>query len=299
MAVDTESLAVFVEVAKLSSFSGASRSLKLPSTSVSYKVNKLEESLRVQLFNRTTRIVELTEIGREIFAKAEELLEIANEIGNLADSKISGVKGSLRISAPQALGSHLLGRWLIDFHIMYPGVRVELLSSNRYLDMQKDRLDFVFRLGPLSDSSLIARKLFDVQFCTFASPKFLDAHPEINHPNDLLQIPCVAAAMEGEAIDWHFHKDDTSLQLHVNGLITFEDIEWLIKAAVAHAGVAQLPLNMIDKELNSGQLIPVLKEWWPDPLTMYLVYAKEKHVSAKNRYFINYIIDMCSNLYNE
>lgn len=295
--MEIESIRVFTEVARQGSFSGAARSLKMPTTSVSYKINKLEESLKVQLLNRTTRTVELTEIGHEMYEKAMDLLATADDITNLADSKVAEAHGRLRISSPQAFGSHLLGSWLVDFQMAHPKVRIELLSSNLFLDMQRDKLDFTFRLGPLPDSSLIARKLFDVQFCTFASPAFLDRYPSIEHPDDLLKAPCITPAMEGGAINWRFQNHGENLQLQPDGIIIFEDIEWLIKAALEHAGVAYLPINMIDKELQSGNLVPVLQDWWGAPLTMYLVYVKEKHVPAKNRYFIEHIIEMCETLY--
>ncbi len=295
--MDIESLKVFAEVARRGSFSGAARSLNMPTTSVSYKVNKLEESLKIQLFNRTTRSVKLTEIGHEVLSKATELLDAANDISNLADSKVEEAQGFLRVSAPQAFGSHVLGEWLIDFHEKYPRVRIDMVSSNRFLDMQKHRLDYSFRLGPLPDSSLVARKLFDAQFCTFASPHFLQQHPAITHPSDLKQLPCIAAALEGQAINWCFQNEDGPIELQPDGIVTFEDMELLRKAASRGIGVAYLPIAMLDDELKFGTLVPVLQEWWASPVTMYLVYSKEKHVAAKNRYFVEYILEMCGALY--
>ncbi len=295
--MDIESLRVFTEVARRGSFSGAARSLKIPTTSVSYKISKLEQSLKIQLFNRTTRSVKLTEIGHEVLSKTTELLDAASDISNLADSKVEEAQGLLRVSAPQAFGSQLLGDWLIDFHAIYPQVRIDMVSSNRFLDMQKHQLDFAFRLGPLPDSSLVARKLFDTQFCTFASPQFLEKHPTIVHPNDLQQLPCIASALEGRAINWCFQNEGKTIQWQPDGIITFEDIELMRKAALKGLGVAYLPFAMLDNELKTGSLVPVLQEWWAGPLTMYLVYIKEKHVAAKTRYFIEYITKRCEALY--
>jgi len=288
--VDHEALKAFVEVARHNSFSAAAEFLQVSNTSVSYKIQKLEQSLNTQLFYRTTRAVSLTGLGQELLIMAKDLLSIAAEMKSLASEQMLDPQGKLRITATIAL-ERLLGEWLIEFCSRYNNIEIELLSSNRHLDLHEHRLDFAFRHGPLPDSTLIARKLMDTAFGVFASPSLIEKHLTIKHPNDLKALPCLSSLAQGRSLSWPFKKGRYQYQINPSGALGFENMELILKSALAGIGVARLPLLMADPAVNTGDLIPLLEDWWPAAGGLYWVYPQRTHLTSKDRCFIEFILN--------
>ncbi len=294
--MDLNALRIFAEVARLKSFTGAAQSLQLASTSVSNKVQKLERELRTRLLNRTTRSVTLTEAGHQVYAKAQQLLQNADEIEHLAASQAQEPQGLLRVTAPASLVQRPLGDWLIEFRLAHPKVEIELISSNRPLDFQEYQLDFAFRQGRLPDSNLIAKKLMDVHFGLFASPDLVERHRPLEDPKDIEAWPCVNLNIEGVTLPWQFQKADQLIQLEPKGVVRFDALELVQRAAVAGIGIAQLPVLQIEEDLKAGRLLPLLREWWPPPIGSHLVYSEREHMTAKNRCFLEFILRKCKEL---
>ncbi len=289
-------LLVFVEVARRGSFKAAAEYLELPTTNVSKKVKQLEEQLNTILLHRTTRTVSLTETGRKVLERAEQIAAGAEGIRRLAESQSQDPQGRLRIAAPSSVTKMLLAEWLIEFRVRHPKVFIEVISTNRYLDFMEDRLDFALRLGDMPDSSLIARKLFDVQCGLFASPDLIANHPALQHPRDLVAWPCIALSVEGQPFPWEFQEKGESFYFTPESVLCFEELELAQLAAVAGAGVAHMSFVQADEEIRSGRLLPLLTKYWPRPLRTHLVYARRDLLPAKNGCFLDFILQKCEEL---
>jgi len=288
--MDVDSIRIFVEVARLNSFSKAARSLNQSSSGVSSRIQKLEQDLGIRLFDRTTRAVHLTEIGEQMLVKANTLLTASDAIEGLAASQVEEPQGLLRICAPPFLASAVLGDWLIEFQLKYPKVETEMIYSNVHVDLQEHHLDFGFRQSPLPNSNLIARKLFEYPFGVFASPQFLASIPPITHPDDFTRIPCIEIISQRVDEVWQFQNNGHKLQLTPRSVMKLEDPEIVRRAALAGIGATYIPSGFVEPDVQAGLLVPILKQWWAPAQSLYLVYSHKEHMTAKNRLFIGFIL---------
>lgn len=292
--MNTESLRVFVEVARLNSFSKAAKSLRLSSTAVSAKIKKLEQDLSIRLFDRTTRAVYLTEMGETIYHKAKNIITLSDEISDIAASQLEEPQGLLRIAAMPTIGSLFLGDWLIEFRQQYPKVEFEMIYSNEALDLQEHHLDFGFRQHSLPISNLIARKLTEHQWGVFASPDFIANNPPVTHPDDLHSTPCIGVVGESSDTIWRFKKGTKEIQFHPKSVLALEDPLIGIKAATAGIGVAYLVKSLTQAYVDNGSLIELLTDWDSPQSNLYLIYPSKEYMPAKTRAFIDFILEKFS-----
>ncbi len=289
--MDIESLAIFVEVAKLSSFNKAAKSLQLPTTNVSATIQRLEQSLGTRLFDRTTRTVALTPVGTQVLSEALQLLAKAEDIRNLTASHAQEPQGLLRITAPPILSSRYLGDWLIEFQQLYPKVAIELIESNFYLDPHKHRVDFSFRVAHAPDPNLESIEFAKFRLGVFATPEFLNIAPPINHPDDLKKIPCIGLTINGQLSPWNFQDRHKKIQLRPDTIMRVENVELVHKAILAGIGVGYISfVDAVAADIERGKLVPVLQNYWAEPSSIYLVHAGQQHMTAKNRRFIDFIV---------
>ena len=166
-------LALFTAVANRLSFSAAASQLDIPLSRVSRRIGLLEEQLGVQLFQRTTRQVRLTEEGRRLLDRCQAPIEALQDVAGFAAAAQSQ---TIRITAPSLATRTTVGPRLLDFAALHPEITIELTTTNAYLDFFRDNIDLAFRLGPLTDSSLVARRLWPVPYCFCAAKRFARAH---------------------------------------------------------------------------------------------------------------------------
>jgi DNA-binding transcriptional LysR family regulator len=166
---DLNSLAIFAKVVEAKGFSEAARRLKIPLSTVSRRVAELEDQLKVRLLERSTRNLRLTDVGAEVFEHAQRSAEISEAVDNLVSNQLSTVAGVFRLSAPPSILDTLLVPLLGAFQASYPNVRVQVLVTDRFVDLIAEGIDLVFRFGALSDSSLVARKILTYRHQLVAS----------------------------------------------------------------------------------------------------------------------------------
>ena len=162
---DISALPLFAKVVELNSFAEAARQLSVPTTTVSRKIQQLEQELGAKLINRSTRSLSLTELGQQVLPKAQLIADTVSELCSEAEQIANQPVGTLTITAPRALSQDLLAPMLAEFHNKYPSININLSSSNRFQDLTKQNIDFAFRLGPLHDSSLMALTLSPSNMC--------------------------------------------------------------------------------------------------------------------------------------
>ena len=201
---DLNSLAIFAKVVEAKGFSEAARRLKIPLSTVSRRVAELEDQLSVRLLERSTRNLRLTDVGAEVLEHAQRSAELSEAVDNLVSNRLPTVAGLLRLSAPPSISDTLLAPLLNAFQASYPNVRVQVLVTDRFVDLIAEGIDLVFRLGALRDSSLIARKLLTFRHQLVASPAYLERVKAPRSPRDLLDHKLLAFSHWRPSNSWTF-----------------------------------------------------------------------------------------------
>lgn len=284
--MDIEAVSWFVEVVHTGSFTAAAKRLKQPSSNVSRRIAHLERDLGYRLLLRTTRSLSLTPEGQSLLPLAKQLLEAQNQILDWNESQHQRPQGRLKITAPSSFARGPLTQWLIRYRQQCPDVQVELIHSNDYLDFQEHLLDFAFRQGPLMSSTLIAQRIFGIQYGVFASPQCLNEFGEPKQPDQLADKPIISSGAQGKSLPWRF---SDSLWVPQDTVLLFEDTGQSLQAAAAHQGFTYASRYEAQPALNSGELVEVLAGYRAEPANFYLVYPEREHRSVKNQSFLDHV----------
>ena len=286
------SMRIFLRVVEAGSFSAAGRQLGLAPSSVSRKVNELEDDLGVRLFQRTTRKLSLTEAGQIYYEQAERIVNDIDEV-RLAVSQLDGTAtGILRLSVPVSLSRRHVIPALVDFQRQYPGVEVALNASDQVLDMIEHRIDLTIRLGALKDSSLVARRIGTGKRYCCASPGYLDEFGEPGHPGELGAHNCLTFRANPGTNLWQFKGRKDRINVRVSGNFYANDGESLVAAAVLSHGIILVPHWLVGAELDSGALQQILPAYRaiPEETPLYALYPRQRHLPAKVRAFIDFMV---------
>lgn len=288
-----DSLQLFAETVRGGSFSEAARNAGLTPGSVSRQIAELERSLGLQLFNRTTRQIALTEAGRVYFQHIEKVLEGVTEAKNAARALQQTPRGTLRIHSRTLFGVTILSSLLPEFQARYPDIRTELQLSERPVHLWEEDCDLDFRIAPPRDAGLMQRKLFSSERILIGSPDYLATHPPIRKPQDLRAHRCLAYLMRGEEIVWRFMRDGALEELPVTTSLAVNNGIVLRDLAVRGQGLALLDDYTVVDALASGALVRVLPDYRITNSTfdegMYAAYREAVHVPEKIRAFLDYV----------
>src|SRR5262245_31535582 len=256
-----DAIAVFVKVVESGSFSTAARRLGIPKTTISAKVAGLEKRLGIRLIERTTRKLRMTEAGEKYFhhcAIATREVELGEAAVQSAKEKPYGV---LRVTAPVDFGRAVLPRIVRAYAAKYPDVSVELIVTNRIVDIVEEGIDLAIRwAGSLKDSSLIARRFIETRSNLWASPTYLKEFGKPTHPRDLANAAFLAHPVL-KSVMLTNGKSDVELQL--NGRVGSDDLEVIAALVGLGAGIAWLPDFLVRDSVEEGKLVPVLPQWRP------------------------------------
>jgi DNA-binding transcriptional LysR family regulator len=278
-----------VEVGRLSSFTAAAKSLDLTKASVSSRVQQLEKELNTQLFTRTTRSVTLTDAGYEIFRRAQDLLDQADDLQEFAESRLGEPQGLLHIAAPMILVKAFLGSWIIEFHKLNPKVRIDLTSTDHSPNFHKDKLDFAFRFGNQHETDWTVKTLFNYHLGLFASPGLIERLPPLTKIADLDHWPGVGYAVEGKVYPWIFQENGEIVERTPELKLRFDDFTQVKRAAIEGLGAVHMGCQPAEKDVMEGRLVPMLTEYWPPEDGCHLVYRNHTHATAKSRVFIEFV----------
>ncbi len=283
--VDLNEVLVFVKVAQAGSFTLAAKQLNMPNSTVSARVSSLEKRLGVTLIQRTTRKLNLTEAGREYFERSLRGLGEIEGAENEVTASQGEARGSLRVTAPAMVGLSMLPEIVTKFLQMYPKVDLELILSDRTVDMVAEGIDLAIRGGDLKDSSLIAKKLGVSYFAPFASPAYLKKSGRPAHPKDLRAHRCLQFTPLGVE-KWDFTNGKTRVSVAMPGKIVVDDLNMVKALAASGNGIALLPTFLCGSEAKSGKLVRVLPEWVSNMRPLHFVYPAQKFVTNKLQAFI-------------
>ncbi|MBD8657750.1 LysR family transcriptional regulator [Oxalobacteraceae sp. CFBP 13730] len=284
------SMKTYVAVVDSGSFAAAATKLDVSRAMVSKQVQKLEEHLGTRLLNRTTRRLSLTETGRAFHERSVQILGDVNEAEQIAGQMTTLPRGVLRVTIPLSYAQHRLGSIIGAYTQAYPQVQLDIALSDRKVDLVEEGFDVAIRIGALSQSDLIARKLGVARSIVCASPGYLAAHGTPQTPHDLSQHACLSYSLSGGGADWRLESAGEHLTVPVAGPIRADNGDMIRLAAVAGAGIVFQPHFIVGEDLAAGRLVQVLPGWESAELGIHALYPSRKHLSAKVRTFVDFVV---------
>jgi LysR family transcriptional activator of dmlA len=286
-------LVLFSHINRLGSLSAAAQLLGISRSSVSKQLAALEGKIGSRLFNRTTRKIVLTEVGRQVLQEAYKVELALQTIEHISEDSQSVIAGDLNVTCASAQGRVHLVPLITKFLAHYPKVNVNLQLDDRFVDMVAANLDVSIRIGFLPDSTLIARKLGDLSGVLCASPKYLSNAPPLETPADLLHHRCLFYRNSKLAMNaWSFISDEGEESVTVSGPLSINDPGALISAALAHAGVLLVDKGLLGDTIRDGQLVPILTGYRSiQNLPMYVVYPEREFIPAKTRALVDFLLE--------
>lgn len=285
--MDLNELLVFAKVVQAGSFTAAGAALRMPKSTVSRKVSELETRVGAQLLQRTTRKLRLTEVGRAYFEHAARAVAEAEQAEQAVSLMQSAPQGLLRVTAP--VNFSVLGPLTGEFLARYPEVRLELLCTDRRVDLVAEGFDVAVRAGNLADSALMSRKLGVLERVVVASPGYVKARGLPRRPADLEGHDCLVFNGGRESNVWTLQSGARTLQVAVPTRMVVNDFDLLRAAAQAGAGVAMLAVHTCAEDLTSGRLQRVLPGWSSPGTPLHAVYPGGRHPSPKVSAFVDFL----------
>ena len=296
---DLNALAVFAKVAEAGSFSEAARRLKMPVSTVSRRVTELEDQLGVRLIERSTRNLRLTELGAEVLEHAIRSAELSEAVESIVSNRLADVSGTLRLSSMPSVSDTLTTPLVMAFQASYPNVRVQILVTERMVDLIADGIDLAFRLGPLKDSSLVARRILTYRHQLVASPFYLKDRKPPRTPQDLLSHRPLTFSYWKPENSWTFvHKNGRDKEtLTFQPHLSMNDFAGLAPALVAGAGIGDLPPVVQPSLIKEGRLVEVMPDWRFRTCDLSLVHVGNRHLSKPCRMFKEFAVQMSPTLF--
>ncbi len=283
--MELDGIEIFVKVVQAGSFSGAAKLLGMPNSTVSAKVSALEKRLGVTLLQRTTRRLRVTQAGEIYFQRCVLALEQLQA----AESELAGAQqepqGCLRLTAPVELGHSLLAALVREFLRRHPKLQIDLIITNRVVDLIAEGIDLAIRAGRLADSRLIAKRFALGHFGLWASPDYLKRRGTPSHPKELPEHELLRfSLLKGNRLDLTNGRE--SAQPAITGRLRADDFETLKAFALLGQGIVYLPEFLCAEEARDERLRRVLPEWHGPPVAFSFVYPVQRFVSPKVRAFI-------------
>lgn len=285
-----ESMTVFTRVVEAGSFAAAAKTLTLSPTMIANHIRKLEEELGVRLLNRTTRRQSLTEAGILYLAHCQSILSQVAEVRAELLAQRSEPRGRLRVSAPVSFGVERLIPAMADFLAAFPGVDLALDLNDRAVDLVDDGYEALIRIGPLSDSRLIARPLAPYRMMVAASPAYLARMGSPSAPDDLAHHTCLAFRYSAKS-KWRFTGEDGPVSVAIHPRLEVNSGPGLRAAALAGIGVVLQPEALLANDVAAGHLIALFPDHELPSRPMNLLFQKDRRMSAKLRSFIDFTVE--------
>ncbi|UIN19617.1 LysR family transcriptional regulator [Herbaspirillum frisingense] len=286
------SLNVFVAAVEEGSFAGAARRFALSPAMAGKHVSQIEKELGARLFQRTTRRLSLTDVGRRYYERCRQILAAFDEANREVTVAQGSASGMLRVAVPLTFGAMHLGPVVARYLADHPEVNVEVVLGDRYVDLIDAGVDVAIRIGKLDDSALVARRLAPCSMIACASPGFIAQHGLPATPQALSRLPRLAFSDAVSAGDWTFI--DAAGQAHrLDGpcRVTANNMQMLLACVLAGAGVGYGPAFVFGEHIRQGRLLALLPDYRTTALTIQAVYPSARGIPLKVRRFVDYLAE--------
>ena len=287
-----DALRSFVRVIETGSFSAVARELGLGQPAVSKQVAALEEQVGARLLLRTSRRLSATQAGADLYAVASRSIAELDAALSRAGRGESLPAGLVRLTAAPAFGRSCLVARLPEFLARYPELSLEVLASERHLNLIEDRIDLAVRTGDLTDSSLIAHPLGSTPLLLVASRAYLEARGEPQVPSELDQHAQIGFVTRRASRCWRFRGPDGAFEVQPQARFRSNDAEEIRAALLANLGLAQVPGWLVADAIVSGSLCAVLRSYEPAPLTISAVRSGGRRVSRRVRAVLDFLLEI-------
>jgi LysR family transcriptional regulator, regulator for bpeEF and oprC len=286
--MEISSLQAFVKVVQCGSFTRAADVLGTQKAHLSRVLTQLEKEMGARSLTRSTRALSLTEVGREFYERSVAILAQVDEAQKVVQQAQGQPSGTLRISCGVEFGMLAVSTWIGEYMQRYPDVRVEADYSARKVDLVHEGVDLAIRIGPLTDSSLNARKLGEITYGLFAAPQFLQTRSWPTYPSELANEQLLAFSSGLAADAWTLQKEGETVRLPlkkprllVNNVFALRDL------ALTGLGIARLPWLVARREAEQGRLQVLLTDWHIPSTPVHAVFASARYLTPKVRSFID------------
>jgi len=283
-----DAMRVFVRVVETGSFSAVARELGVGQPAISKQIAALEDRVGAQLIHRTSRSLSITQAGSDFYAAALRIVDELDAAIAQASGRETMPSGLVRVTVAPVFGRLYVVPCLRDFFARHPKLHVELVVSDRALNLVEENVDFAIRNGQLVDSSLIARPIGATPLMTVASAAYLAKHGEPGAPSELETHSCIIFIGRGGPRTWRYAAGTVH---HPKGSFRSNDAEQIRAAVLDDLGLAQVPGWLVAPELASGSVRAVLAAHAPAPLSITAVRPGGRRLPTKVRVFIDFLVE--------
>lgn len=289
-----DELEVFLAILDTGSLVGASRKLGRSAPAVTRLLSALEERIGTRLLERTTRHLAATEAGLRLAGQARQVLSLYEAA--VSDDASTAMRGKLRITAPMVFGRRHVAPIVNSYLDRYPEMQVEMMMSDRNLDLIEEGLDLAVRIGTLADTTLVARPVGMVGRLLVASPDYLARRGMPQTPHELLQHDVIFTTERINATEWRFRHEGRERTVQLTPRLTVNEIDAALLAAKAGRGIARALSYQVAEDLETGTLVRLLPDYEPAPLPVQLVVTGTRHMVPRLRAFLDHAVSALSNL---
>ena len=280
-----DDMILLVEVAESGSFTKGGARLGIPKSTASQRIAQLEARLGLRLLNRSTRQVTLTAAGLVYLDYCRRVRDEAQEAAVAMGHLKTQPEGHLRITCPEITASHFMPGFLRAFTRSHPGITVELIATNRPLDLLQERIDFAFRVGAPQGQDMVLRRISEIRRVLVAAPSDLETTEPPSHPDDLARHRCL---IHNTQPDWAFASKELA-RLRPRAALSSDSMGFLLQSAILGAGIALLPAYVCQPALESGVLTDLLPGWVPAPYEMTMIYPSRENPSRAQLAFRDHV----------
>lgn len=286
-----EDMAMFVRIVEAGSITKAAEQLNIAKSAVSRRLKELETRLGSQLISRTTRQSNLTQAGEQYYQKVHHILSEVDALNEETSGTPTRIEGTLKMTAPLSFGLMHLNDVIDEYANQHPELKFELDFSDRHTDLIEEGFELAIRIRELQDSSYQAKRLALIRYALCASPEYLERMGTPKTFDDLTEHEFLQYGMSKSSAIELIDKQGKNHQVAVNGKIKANNGDFLREMAVKGHGIAFLPTFITYQALISGELVPILQQYQLPTLNAYAVYPKNRFLSQRCRYLIDFIAE--------
>jgi DNA-binding transcriptional LysR family regulator len=291
-------MSILAAIVQCGSFAGAGKALSMSQSGVSRSIARLEARLGIRIFERTTRSVSMTAEGRRLYEQIGPLLTGLEDAVTSVTEGRALVRGRLRVQMHRTFAHFLDGARLSAFLEAHPELELELIARDQLGDLVSEGFDVAIHIGKPPISSLVVRRLWDTRIVTAAAPSYLKRHRHPTTPIDLVTGGHILVDYRdpetGRAFEWEFHRGRRIVRIPTSGRIVVSDIITMHSLCLAGYGIVQVMENAVSGLLRQGKLIDLFPDWPDERFPVYVVYPSRKHLPAKTRAFLDFVVSLPS-----